>query len=45
MGVKSKRIDDLLRRGRGASLLFHSPLVLREKVKDTVRRRPLASKE
>ena len=42
MGVKSKRIDDLIRRGRGSSLLFHSPL---SKVKDTVRRWPLASQE
>ena len=32
MGVKSKRIDDLIRRRRGSSLLFHSPLVFREKV-------------
>ena len=32
MGVKSKRIDDIIRRGRGSSLLFHSPLVFREKV-------------
>ena len=31
MGVKSRGTDDPIRRGRSSSLLFHSPLVFREK--------------